>query len=160
MEGETNTMLKNGIIRFSESDWACVPVFAKKKDDGLRYTIDLRPVNDCIFADKFPMGNMEEILDKLGKHPRGELRMGLADAYRRLGETEKSAAQLDAILVELPGGKYAKRASEWKAADPGAKLVHNCIGCHTKSESLKNRMSFAFSSSTSGWKMLLSLQRT
>ena len=68
MEGETDTMLKNGIIRFSESDWACVPVFAKKKDGGLRYAIDLRPVNDCIFADKFPMGNMEEILGKLGKH--------------------------------------------------------------------------------------------
>ena len=71
-------------------------------------------------------------LDKLGKHPRGELRMGLADVYRRLGEAEKSAAQLDAILAELPGGKYAKRAAEWKAAEPGAKLVHNCIGCHTK----------------------------
>ena len=68
MEAETDTMLKNAIIMFSESDWACVPVFAKKKDGGLRYAIDLRPVKDCIFADKFPMGNMEEILNKLGKH--------------------------------------------------------------------------------------------
>ena len=32
MESETDTMLKSGIVRFSESNWACVPVFAKKKD--------------------------------------------------------------------------------------------------------------------------------
>ena len=32
MEKETDTMLQNGIIRFSSSDWAAVPVFAKKKD--------------------------------------------------------------------------------------------------------------------------------
>ena len=70
-------------------------------------------------------------LDKLGSHPRGELRMGLADVYRRLGDADKSAEQLDAILKELPGGKYAARAAEWKAADPKAKLVHNCIGCHS-----------------------------
>ena len=71
-------------------------------------------------------------LDKLGKHPRGELRMGLADIYRRLDQPEKSTEQLDAILKELPGSKYAQRATEWKAADPKTTLVHNCIGCHTK----------------------------
>ena len=71
-------------------------------------------------------------LDKLGTHPRGELRMGLADTYRLLGDAEKSKAQLDAVLKELPDTKYAKRATEWLAAKPDAKLVHDCIGCHTK----------------------------
>ena len=71
-------------------------------------------------------------LDKLGTHPRGELRMGLADTYRLLGDAEKSKAQLDAVLKELPGTKYATRAAEWLAAKPDAKLVHNCIGCHAK----------------------------
>lgn len=71
-------------------------------------------------------------LDKLGTHPRGELRMGLADTYRLMGDADKSKAQLEAVLKELPDTKYAKRAAEWLAAKPDAKLAHNCIGCHTK----------------------------
>lgn len=71
-------------------------------------------------------------LDKLGTHPRGELRMGLADTYRLLGDADKSKAQLDAVLKELPDTKYAKRATEWLAAKPDAKLAHDCIGCHAK----------------------------
>ena len=70
--------------------------------------------------------------DKLGTHPRGELRMGLADTYRLMGDAEKSKAQLEAVLKDLPDTKYAKRATEWLAAKPDAKLTHNCIGCHTK----------------------------
>jgi len=71
-------------------------------------------------------------LDKLGTHPKGELRMGLAEVYRRLDQADKSKAQLDAIVKELPDSKYEKRAKEWLAAKPDAILAHNCIGCHTK----------------------------
>lgn len=71
-------------------------------------------------------------LDKLGTHSKGELRMGLADVYRRLNESDKSRAQLEAVVRELPETKYGKRATEWLAAKPDAKLSHNCIGCHTK----------------------------
>ncbi len=69
--------------------------------------------------------------DKLGTHPRGELRMGLADAYRMAGELEKSKDQLKAVVKELPDTKYSSRAQEWLAAKDDAKLVHNCIGCHS-----------------------------
>ncbi len=71
-------------------------------------------------------------LDKLGAHPRGELRMGLADTYRLMGEADKSKAQLEMIVADLPGTRYAKRAAEWLAAKPDARLAHNCIGCHVK----------------------------
>jgi hypothetical protein len=74
----------------------------------------------------------EKALDKIGTHPRGELHMGLADVYRLLGEGEKSKEQLETIVKEMPGTKYEKRAKEWLAAKPDAKLVHNCIGCHTR----------------------------
>ena len=67
MEKETDVMLKNGIIRFSCSDWATVPVFAKKKDGKLRYAIDLRPLNECLLTDRLGMGNMDDILNSLGK---------------------------------------------------------------------------------------------
>ena len=68
MEIETDTMLKNGIIRFSSSDWAAVPVFAKKKDGSLRYAIDLRPLNECLVTDRLGMGNMEDIVNSLAKY--------------------------------------------------------------------------------------------
>ncbi len=71
-------------------------------------------------------------LDKLGTHPLGELRMGLADAYRLAGQLDKSKVHLNALAKELPDTKYATRAKEWLGAKDDAKLVHNCIGCHTK----------------------------
>ena len=36
------SMLVNGIIEFSDSDWATVPVFAPKKDGGIRTALDYR----------------------------------------------------------------------------------------------------------------------
>lgn len=71
-------------------------------------------------------------LDELGEHPHGELRMGLADVYRALGESEKSRENLVAVTKELPNSEYAKRAEEWLKASPKAKLAHNCIGCHSE----------------------------
>ncbi len=73
-----------------------------------------------------------EHLDALGTHPRGELRMGLADTYRLLGKHEKSKEHLEALAEELPDTEYATKAKEWLAAAPNAKLSHNCIGCHSK----------------------------
>ena len=70
-------------------------------------------------------------LDSLGTHPRGELRMGLADTYRLLGKLDSSNEQLEAIAKELPDTEYATRAKEWLAAEPTKKLAHNCLGCHT-----------------------------
>ena len=70
-------------------------------------------------------------LDELGTHPRGELRMGLADTYRLLGKLDESKEQLEAIAKELPDTEYAIEAKEWLAAAPTVKLSHNCKGCHT-----------------------------
>ena len=72
-----------------------------------------------------------EHLDELGTHPRGELRMGLADTYRLLGKLEESKEQLEAIAKELPDSEYATEAKEWLATASTAKLSHNCKGCHS-----------------------------
>ncbi len=69
-------------------------------------------------------------LDKLGTHPLGELRMGLADVYRLLGDLPKSREQLELVQRQLPASAYADRAQTWLDAKPDAKLAHNCIGCH------------------------------
>jgi hypothetical protein len=71
-------------------------------------------------------------LDKIGEHPLGELRMGLADVYRSLGKADESKTQLEAILQELPDTEYSTEAKKWLEAKPTAKLAHNCIGCHSK----------------------------
>jgi tetratricopeptide (TPR) repeat protein len=71
-------------------------------------------------------------LDKIGEHPLGELRMGLAEIYRRLGRADDSKLQLEAVLKELPNTDYATEATTWLAAKPNDKLAHNCIGCHSK----------------------------
>lgn len=81
---------------------------------------------------QFTFNEQKGILDKLGTHPRGELHMGLAEAYRLTGDLDKSRDQLNMIVKDMPDTKYAKRAGEWLAAKPDAKLAHNCIGCHTK----------------------------
>ncbi|MCR9295984.1 MAG: hypothetical protein NXI32_24985 [bacterium] len=74
----------------------------------------------------------EKYLDQLGEHPRGELRMGLADVYRALDEPEKSRQQLEAVVKELPETEYAARAAKWLKAGADVKLSHNCIGCHSE----------------------------
>lgn len=74
----------------------------------------------------------KDSLKEIGTHPLGELRMGLADANRALGNLDESKKQLEEIRKALPDTKYAKRAEEWLAAKADAKLRHNCIGCHTK----------------------------
>ncbi|MEM8680792.1 MAG: hypothetical protein AAGF97_15695 [Planctomycetota bacterium] len=74
----------------------------------------------------------KHMLDELGEHPLGELRMGLADVYRLLGQHEESKVQLLAVQTELAGTDYADEATEWLAAPVNAKLAHNCIGCHVE----------------------------
>jgi tetratricopeptide (TPR) repeat protein len=67
---------------------------------------------------------------KLPEHSRGELLAGLADGYDRLGEKEKSRAELERIVKELPGTEYAKRAGAW-LSDPAYPVEQRtCVGCH------------------------------
>lgn len=61
-------------------------------------------------------------------HPKGELLLGLADGYGRLGDEEKAREFYAKVLKELPGSAYARKASNWmetKASQTG------CLGCHT-----------------------------
>ncbi|MEM7559534.1 MAG: hypothetical protein AAF394_10445 [Planctomycetota bacterium] len=74
----------------------------------------------------------KDFLDKLGEHPHGELRMGLADVYRLMGESDKSKEQLEALVKELPKSEYADIAREWLKAPAEKKLAHSCIGCHSE----------------------------
>jgi len=69
-------------------------------------------------------------LSKLGTHPRGELMIGLADGYSRLGNQEKAQQWFDRIQNEMPGTPYAKSAASWLETKSLAAAQAGCLGCH------------------------------
>jgi tetratricopeptide (TPR) repeat protein len=82
------------------------------------------------FEDVYEM--QKGFLSEIGEHPLGELRMGLADVHRSLGNLDDSKTHLEAVIKELPDTEYAEKAERWLAAKPTDRLAHNCIGCHSK----------------------------
>jgi tetratricopeptide (TPR) repeat protein len=70
-------------------------------------------------------------LSQLGPHPRGELMIGLADAYNRLGNQEKAQAWFERIQTDLKGTAYAKSAGTWLETKTLAPAQAGCLGCHT-----------------------------
>jgi tetratricopeptide (TPR) repeat protein len=68
--------------------------------------------------------------DTLGTHPRGELLIGLADGYARLGKDEQATAYFERIRAALPGSAYAASAEKWLATKTLAPREAGCLGCH------------------------------
>jgi hypothetical protein len=76
-------------------------------------------------------------LADLGTHPRGELMLGLADAYSRTGHPEKAQVWFERIQKEMKGTPYAKSASVWLETKTLAPAQAGCLGCHTVATSEK-----------------------
>jgi hypothetical protein len=70
-------------------------------------------------------------LSRLGTHKSGELMIGMADAYVRLGQPEKAQAWFERIQKELPGTPYANSASTWLETKTLAPKQAGCLSCHT-----------------------------
>src|ERR1700730_2888656 len=70
-------------------------------------------------------------LDKRGPHPRGELMIGLADGYNRLGNQEKAQEWFERIQKDMAGTVYAKSAATWLEAKSLTPAQCGCLGCHT-----------------------------
>ncbi|HXP83320.1 MAG TPA: hypothetical protein VN841_01280 [Bryobacteraceae bacterium] len=70
-------------------------------------------------------------LDTKSAHARGELLLGLADGYSRVGEMDQAISLFEKIRKELPDTPYASSADLWlqtKSPLPVAKT--GCFGCH------------------------------
>ena len=76
---EVNTMLEAGIIRPSRSPWSFPVVLVPKPNGTRRLCIDYRKLNAVTQKESWPMPNIEELLEKVGKgkwFTRIDLKMG------------------------------------------------------------------------------------
>ena len=64
-EKHLQSMLTNGIIRPSASEWASPPVLIRKRDGSVRWCVDYRKLNTVTVKDVFPLPLIEECLDTL-----------------------------------------------------------------------------------------------
>lgn len=69
---QINKMLDDGIIRHSQSPWSSPIWIVPKKADASgtkkwRIVVDYRKINEKTINDRYPIPNMDDILDKLGK---------------------------------------------------------------------------------------------
>lgn len=69
-------------------------------------------------------------LSGLGTHESGELMIGLADGYARLGQTDKAQKWFERIQKDLPGTPYAKSATTWLLTRNLAPRQAGCLSCH------------------------------
>lgn len=69
-------------------------------------------------------------LAKLATHPKGELFIGLADAYSRLGQQDKAEEWFKRIAIDLKGTPYADSANLWLQTRSLPPEKAGCLGCH------------------------------
>ena len=74
-------------------------------------------------------------LSRLGTHKSGELMIGMADAYARLGQQDKAQQWFERIQKDLPGTPYAASAATWLETKTLKPQQAGCLGCHTGASS-------------------------
>ena len=58
-------LLDLGLVRPSVSPWGAPIIFVKKKDGSLRVCIDYRDLNHAIVKNRYPMLQIDDLLDKM-----------------------------------------------------------------------------------------------
>jgi len=72
-------------------------------------------------------------LTHLGTHKSGELMIGMADAYARLGQPDQARQWFERIQKDLPGTPYAASAATWLETKTLAPRQAGCLSCHSGS---------------------------
>lgn len=75
-------------------------------------------------------------LDQLSVHSKGELLLGLADGWNRLGNAANATRYFERIVSDsqLKGSVYGDKARAWLEGAPESKVptFFNCTGCHRR----------------------------
>lgn len=96
LERQVAEMLKNGVIRHSNSAYSSPALLIKKKDGTWRVCIDYRRLNASSVKTKYPMPIIEELLDELhgaSWFSKLDLRAGYHQIRLARGEEHKTAFQ-------------------------------------------------------------------
>jgi len=94
-----------------------------------------RPILEIGVADYEKVLKIQEpIMAKLSTHSKGELLIGLADGWNRLGNMQKAKQYFERISTELKNSVYERKALAWLQNKPEIKdpQFFSCSGCHVK----------------------------
>lgn len=103
-------MLKNGIIKPSESPYASPVLLVRKKDGTWRFCVDYRHLNAQTVKNKHPMPIVEELIDELAGaqwFSKLDFRAGYHQLYIHPDKTYKTAFKTHSGLWVFGDGLWA-----------------------------------------------------
>ena len=128
MRAHIQEMLDIGAICKSHSPWASAVVLVQKKDDGLRFCIDLRKINEQTIKDAYSLPWINETLDILqGSQWFSSLNLKSGSWQVKMDEESKP---LTAFTVGLLGFYECKRMPFGLTNAPATfqRLMETCLG--------------------------------
>lgn len=106
IEKQVQKMLANDIIEPANSEWSSPVLLVPKKSEdnskSWRLVIDFRKLNDCIMHDKFPLPNINDILDSLS----GAIYFSQLDLTQAYYQTKLNADSRKYTAFTTPSGQY------------------------------------------------------
>lgn len=100
VRGQIAKMLEQGIIRLSDSAWSLPIWVVPKKADASgrqkwRLVVDFRKLNEKTIDDKYPIPNISDVLDKLGKCQYLDLASGFYQVKMNPDDIHKTAFNVE-----------------------------------------------------------------